>query len=289
MATIRLTGTEVSRIDTGGFFWSALFSCASRNEDFFFWFDNNSGELFRATLPNLTGQTSLGVVPNYGASRATVAHPANNDLLVYFNTTDGVNTIHTGTGVITQLLTTAAFNALLNVGSLEMANISRAKLNGSRIILQGESDPTGSWWEYDPVAGTAVRRFVMNSLSRVSDLGPDPATELVLSGYTGPNNIFFIVDLTKDQVRVLAGVGTSDAMVDGDALTVAAFEEIRRIFRAGEDLYYVVDFNNTVRWIQGGLVGRYPQDILGGGFMCAFLPGLNLAVSVGVQSVIVWS
>lgn len=289
MPTARMTGTEVARIDTGGFFWSASYSCADLAEDFVYWFDKNSGDMFKAALPLLTGQATLTTVPNIGDTKAMAPHPTDAGLLVYFNVTDGVNTVDTTTGDIVQLLTTTAFNVLLNVGSLEMANLSRVKVIGTKFLLQGSGDSSGSWWEYDPVAGTAARRFAMQCLSRVSDLGPDPVHELMLSGYTSPSHILFTLDQRNSQIRVFAGTGGSDAMVDGDALTEAEFEEMSRIFRAASDLYYVVDFDGYVRWIQGGQVGSYAQHVFGGGDFCWFLPGRNMAVSVGVQNIVVWS
>lgn len=290
MPTKRIAGSPVATINTGGFFWSAQFSCADVAEDFFYWFDINAGTMFKASLPFLTGQATVTTLANFGDMKAMVPHPIDPSLMVYFNVTDGVNTVDTTTGEVVQLLTTTAFNALLNVGALEMANLTVAILRGTGIMLQSNTDPSGSIWQYDPVAGTAERLFVSNALGKLCEIGPDATNELILSGYGDPSNIIYSVDLSKSQVRVVAGIGTQDSITDGNALTTASFYTLTRIVRMAADLYYVLDTDfHVVRWIQGGQVGSYPTGQAGASYLCCALPSRNMLVSVGVQDVTVWA
>jgi hypothetical protein len=288
MPTPRIAGTVFSQLFTSDIWGSAEVSCADIAENFFYWFKNN-GELYKAALPGLTGKITLATIANFGDMRATVAHPTNPSLLIYFNVTDGVNTINTTTGAVVQLLTTAAFNALLSSGGLEMANISTARFRGTKILLHGANDPSGSVWQYDPVAGTAELIWTYTCLGSLCTIGPDATNELMLSGFGAPSNIIYSVNLANSQTRVVAGIGTQDSNTDGNALTTASFFTLTRMFRMADDLFYILDNNfHVVRWIQGGLVGSYAPDAAGARALAAVLPGRNMVVSVGTQDIAVW-
>jgi hypothetical protein len=289
MATQKLIGEVRSTLTTGSqIWWSADWSCADKAETFFYWFDN-TGVMYRAQLPNLANQTTITTVANPSQMRAMRAHPTDVNLLVYFNVVDGVNTINVNTGQIVQLMTASAFNAIIGTeGDLSLAYLRNVRIRGTKLVVHGEQDPSGTVWEYDPVNSTAVKLFANNALGRAFDLGPDVSKEIVLSGYDTPSSILYIVDLNLDQARVLAGIGTTDALTDGDAYKVSQFQEINRVFRAASDLFYVRDTNDFIRWIQNGQVGSYANWVLGGRFICQYLPIRNLVVSVGVQDVTVW-
>ena len=283
MPTTRIAGTEKSRYDTGDTLGSYRIACADVAENFFYFF-RNDGALYKTDLPDLAAQNILVTLANFSDMRCIVAHPTDANLLVYFNATDGVKTVHTGTGVLTQLLSAAAFDALLNVGELTISILTSAKIRGTNLLLHSDNDPSGSIWQYNVNAGTATRLLAMNCLSAAADLGPDATNELMLTGYGSPSYILFRYDLPKDQIRVVAGTG-AEGLDAGDALTEATFFSMTGIFRMASDLYYANNGNMT-RWIQGGQVGNYPNFLPR--FIACVLPGRNLVVEVEAHDVIVW-
>jgi len=289
MPTPRLIGAQRAQLTTPGFFWSADYSCADNTETYFYWFNNSTGDLYRAQLPNLANKTTITTIANPSSCAAMRAHPTDPNLLVYFNKVDGVNTINTSTGAVVQVMTLSAFNTMVSVNSdLNMNYLENVRIRGSKLLLHGGNDPSGSVWEYDVGAGTANLVYRNNALGRGFDLGPDTTREFVLTGYDTPSMILYIIDLLLGQVRMLAGIGTGGSIVDGNAYTTANFNIINKVYRAASDLYYVRDDNDYIRWIQGGSVGSYSNWTLGGRFICQYLPIRNLVVSVGIQDITVW-
>jgi len=288
MPTPRLTGTIVASITTPSFYWSADYSCADAAENYFYWFNKNNGDMFKAALPNLTGVTQIATIDNISSMRAMIAHPTDPGLLVFFNSTDGVGTIDTTTGDVAILQDVATFNALFTGTQLELLNMTYVRLRDGKLMVGGFTDQTGAVFLYDVDAGTADLIVRSNGYQVSAENGPT-SNELVLGSYN-TLTILYIRSLTTDEIRMLAGLGTVNALIDGDALRVAQLPAVENLRQAAADLYYFRDGgNHRVRWIQGGLVGSYDAGVLGGDNFCCLLPLRGMAVSVEVQGVTVWS
>ncbi len=285
MPTTRITGTEFSRFDTADTLGGYVTACADLAENFFYVFKND-GTLYKFALPGLTGQTTLATISNFSDTKFMAPHPTNANLLVYFNSTDGINTIHTTTGAVTQLISAAAIDAILSsAGDLLIAGITAVKIRGTKFLLSGNSDPSGSIWEYDPSNNSCIRLLATNALSHICAVGPDATNELLLGGYSDPSLILYTYDLRNDQVKVLAGTG-AEGLDDGNALTQATFLLPAGIHRMASDLYYFGNANMT-RWIQGGQVGSYANFFPR--FIASVLPVRNMVIEVEAHDVIVWT
>lgn len=241
-------------------------------------YDEVSGKLFQASLPNLSGKVTITTIANITDSRAMWPHPTDANLLILFNATEGILSINTSTGQVNQLISTSAFNTATN-NSPALSDFLHVRIRGTKLVIRASNDPSGSVVEYDPNNNNITTIFRGRSLGRLFEC--ESVNQLIMSGYQSPSNIIFSVDLTKDQVKIVAGVGTDNVIADGNAFTEAKFREFSKIFKYSSDTYLVCDSDSYVRWIQGNQVGTFDRYALGGDTLC-------WVVSVGVQNVIVW-